>query len=344
MFSELGDFDDIPRLLSSSDAELRKRALSMLATELGRRVVRRPWGSIEPFITTLYHKVFVDNDVEAGKRLLDYLKMILPMARNVLPLEVREAADIILWAVQAKLEKIDVSSALKQIQKLPASTLVSQLVKKIALIELKGEYDESLDELLNEVSGDIERKLQHLRSLLKDPDSSEIVEHFFLDLDLAFNARELEGAYTIREYFIHRAKELQKVYKGQKKLIDEIRAEYQELEQRYNMVVDKWSKRVAFALPITLPIIVDIGISSLAMQFEPTRIVGSIVTFIFLILFILVRRVRDIIINTNAISRISKKIAKYLARCTREGRDILKQLEDKKAALRELEGRIKKFR
>jgi len=340
MLSELGDFDDIPRLLSSSDAELRRRALSMLAVELERRVVRRPWGSIEPFITTLYHKVFVDNDVEAGKLLLDYLKMILSMTRNVLPLEVQEAADIILYAVQAKLEEIDVSSALKQIQKLPASTPVSKLVKKIALIELKGEYDESLDELLNEVSSDIERKLQHLRSLLKEHDSREIVEHFFLDLDLALNARELEGIHTIREYFIHRAKELQKVYKGQKKLVDEIRAEYQELEQRYNMIADKWSKRVEFALPI----IVDIVILFLIMQFEPTRIVGGIVTFIFAILFILVRRVRDIIINTNVILRISKKIAKYLARYTKEGRKVLKQLEDKRATLRELEGKIKRFR
>jgi len=340
MFSELRDFDDIPRLLSSSDAELRRRALSMLAAELERRIVRRPWGSIEPFITTLYHKVFVDNDVEAGKLLLDYLKMILPMARNVLPLEVQEAADIILYAVQAKLEEIDLSSALKQIQKLPASMLVSKLVKEIAIIELKGEYDESLDRLLNEVSSDIERKLQHLRSLLKERDSREIVEYFFLNLDLALNARELEGVHTIRDYFIHRAKELQKAYKEQKKLIDEIRAEYQKLEQRYKMIVDKLSKRIEFALPI----IVDIGVLPLVMLLEPTRIYGGLVAFIFAILYILVRRVRDIIINTNVILRISKKIAKYLARYTKEGRKILKQLEDKKAALRELEGKIKRFR
>jgi len=95
---------------------------------------------------------------------------------------------------------------------------------------------------LKEVSGEIEQKLQHLRDLLKEPGSREIAEHFFLDLDVAPNARELEGIYTICDYFIHRSKELQKAYKERKKIIDEIKAEYQELEQKYNMIVDKLSR------------------------------------------------------------------------------------------------------
>jgi len=85
----------------------------MLTVELSRREVRRPWGSIEPFIITLYHKVFVDNDTEAGQILLDYLRKVLPTVRNTLSLEVREAADTILYAVQAKVGEIDVSRASK---------------------------------------------------------------------------------------------------------------------------------------------------------------------------------------------------------------------------------------
>uniref|UniRef100_A0A7C4FGH5 Uncharacterized protein n=1 Tax=Ignisphaera aggregans TaxID=334771 RepID=A0A7C4FGH5_9CREN len=341
MFSELMSFDEVPRYLLSSDAELRRKALNLLEAEINRREgVRRPWGSIEQFIVALYHKVFVNNDAEAGKLLLNYLNKVMPSVRNTLPPEVQEATDIILYAVQAKLEGIDINMAIKRIQEMRTTTQVSELVKGVTIVELMGKYDESIKTLLNKVTSDTEKKLQYLATLLNDPDFKEIANYFLLDLDMTY-AEEPKWVYTIWGYFIKRATELQNIYKERKKIIDKIEAEYQELERKYNEIVESMSNQIKKVLPI----VINLVASLLTMPYESIRIYSGIVTFIFIILYILVRQLRDIIINTNVISTIAKSIAEFGVKfIKKEGRELLKQLEIKKAELRDLEDKLKTFR
>jgi len=199
MVSELAVFDDVPRYLMSSNAELRRRAVEALRRELERQRVRRPWGSIEPYIVALYHTVFVDGDTEAGRLLLRYLERVLPENRNVLPVEVQEIADIVMHAVRAEIGEIDRSSALNYVRNYRTTSPISELVKWVAIIELSGEYDDHLGEALRSVQRVAEQKFRYL---VEGPEFSDVAEHFFADL-----APKLPPIY---EYFMRRAEELQK--------------------------------------------------------------------------------------------------------------------------------------
>jgi|GEM_PF-2962342 len=349
MLSELGVFDDIPRYLLSSDTRLREQALNTLRAELNRLEVRRPWGSIEPFIIALYHTVFINEDVEAGRLLLDYLSRVLPKVKNTLPSEAREIAEIVLYATRAKLGEIDVNSALKQIQKSQASTRVSELVKRIVIIELKGEYDEFLGDLLREVSSELEKRLQDLATLLNEHDSRVVAEYFLVDLDLALSVRELEERYSIRGYFTCRAKELQKEYEERRKIVDQVRTEYEELKQKYDDAIKKLSNQVK----ITLPIVIDIGCVVIVWLVAPFEMiiyssVLSVLASVFALLYTIFRQLREkivnLIISTNIISKIADEIAKLLVRCKKEGRELLKQLKYKEIVLRDYEVRLRRFR
>jgi hypothetical protein len=341
MLSELRVFDNIPRYLLSPDAELKRRALSLLIRELERREVRRPWGSIEPFIVALYHVVFVDRDVEIGKLLLNYLNRVLPKVKNTLPIEVQEAADIILYAVRAEIGEIDKNSALRHIQDYKTTSLILELIKSVAIAELRGEYDEQLDELLRKISNSIEQKLWYLKTLLEEPAFRDIVEHFFLDLDAAQLTEEPRSTYTIRSYFIHRAKELQKEYKERRKIIDSIKAEYEELKQRYNEIVMKLSKMIERWLPIIINIVVS-AIAGLSVPFKSVLISGGISALVFVVIFAIVKQLHNII--NPYISKIALKIAKRIARYTREGRNVIRDIKDKEKELKDLEVRLRKLR
>jgi len=310
VISEVMVFDDIPKYLLSSDAESKKRALEMLKRELERREVRRPWRSIEPFIVALYHVVFIDGDLEIGSKLLKYLERILPKNRNTLPVEVQEVADITLRAVRAEIGETDKNSALNYIQNYRTTSLISTLVKRVVIIELSGEYDDYLDELVKNVGNNIEQKLQYLGSLLEDPGYRDIVEHFFIDLDVAQFSREPRNILFIHTYFIHRAKELQKEYEERRRIIEPIKAELEKLEQRYNEIVAKLSKKIE----------------------KPLLIVVDIVD----------KQFRDIAVSY--ISKLSNAIARKIARYTKEGRNVLEDIRFKERELSDLETRLRKLR
>ncbi len=342
MLSEQRVFDNIPRYLLSPDAELKRRALDLLMRELKRREVRRPWGPIEPFIVALYHVVFVDRDVEIGKLLLNYLDRVLPNVKNFLPMEVQEAAGIILYAVRAEIGEIDKNSALRHIQDYKTTSLISELIKRVAITELRGEYDEQLDELLRKIiSNNIEQKLWYLKTLLEEPAFRDIVEHFFLDLDIAQLTEEPRSMYTIRSYFIHRAKELQKEYKERRKIIDSIKAEYEELKQRYNEIVMKISKMIERWLPIIINIVVSV-IAGLSVPFKSALISGGISALVFVVIFAIVKQLHNII--NPYISKVALRIAKRIARYTREGRNVIRDIKDKEKELKDLEVRLRKLR
>jgi len=341
MCSELWVFDNIPRYLLSHDAELRRRALDLLMRELRRREVRRPWGSVEPFIVALYHVVFVDRDVKTAKLLLNYLDRVLPNVKNLLPIEVREATDIILYAVRAEIGEIDRNSAVKHVQNHKTTTTVSELVKMIAIIELTGEYDEHLDELLMKTSSSIEQRLRYLKTLLEEPAFRDIVEHFFLDLDIAQLTGEPRSIYTIHSYFMHRAKELQKEYKERRKIIDSIKAEYEELKQRYNEIVMKLSKMIERWLPIIINIVVPL-IASLSIPPKSVLINGDINALVFIVVFTIVKQLHNII--NLYISKIALRIAKRIAQYTRKGRSVIRDIKDKEKELKDLEVRLRKLR
>lgn len=340
MLSELRVFDNIPRYLLSPDAELKRRALGMLMRELEKREVRRPWGSIEPFIVALYHVVFTDRNMEIGKLLLNYLNRVLPKVKNALPMEVQEAAEIILYAVRAEIGEIDKNSALKHIQNYRTTSLTSELVKRVTIIELRGEYDELLDKLLKEISDKIEQRLWYLRTLLEEPSFRDIVEHFFLDLDVAQLTEETRSTYTIHDYFVRRAKELQKEYKERRKIIDLIKAEYEELKQKYNEIIMNLSKTIERWLPI----IINIGaaiIAGLITPFKSILISGGISALVFVVVFAIIKQLHNII--NPYISRIALRMAKLIARYIK-GRSVIKDIKARERELKDLEVRLRKLR
>lgn len=334
-------FDNIPRYLLSHDVELRRHALDLLMRELERREVRRPWGSVEPFIIALYHVVFVDRDAEIGKLFLNYLDRVLPNVKNLLPIDVREATDIILYAVRAEIGEIDRNSAVRHIQDYKTTTTVSELIKMIAITELTGEYDKHLDELLMKTSSSMEQRLRYLKTLFEEPAFRDIVEHFFLDLDIAQLIDEPRGMYTIHSYFIHRAKELQKEYKERRKIIDSIKAEYEELKQKYNEIVMKLSKMIERWLPIIINIVVS-AIVGLSVPFKSVLISGGISALVFVIISAIVKQIHNII--NPYISKVALRIAKRIARFTREGRNVIRDIKDKEKELKDLEVRLRKLR
>ncbi len=343
MLSELRVFDNIPKYLLSPNAELKRRALDMLMRELERREVRRPWGSIEPFIVALYHVIFVDRDVEIGKLLLNYLDRVLPKVKNTLPIEVQEATDIILYAVKAEIGEIDKNSALKHIQNYRTTSPISELVKRVIIIELRGEYDELLDKLLKEISDKIRQRHWYLRTLLEEPAFRDIVEHFLLDLDMAQVIEEPRSMYTIHDYFVRRAKELQKEYEERRKINDSVKIEYEELKQRYNEIVEDLTSKIKRWLPITVDTMIAIAVSLLSMLSKSLIIASSgIAGLILMIAFTVIKRLRNIV--DPYISNIASAIAKRIARYTREGRNIMEDMKYKERMLKDLESRLRKLR
>jgi len=135
------------------------------------------------------------------------LDRVLFENRNVLPKEAREAADIILHAVRAEVGKIDKSSVFKHIEDYETTSLISELIKMVVLTELRGEYDNRLDEAQKKISNNMERKLQYFKSLLEDPEYRDVVEHFSIDLDADLLTSEPKNTLYIHNYFIRRARE-----------------------------------------------------------------------------------------------------------------------------------------
>jgi len=341
MIGEASVFDNVPKYLLSSDAEFKKRALEMLKRELGRQEVRKPWRSIEPFIIALYHVVFIDGDLETGSELLKYLERILLKNRISLPVEVQEVADIILHAVRAEIGETDKNSVLNYLQNYITTSLISTLVKKIVFIELSGEYDDHLNELLKKVGNNMERKLQYLESLLEDPGYRDVAERFFIDLDVAQFSREPQNILFIHTYFIHRAKELQKEYEERRRIIEPIKAELEELKQRYdNEIVTKLSENIKTLLLIVMSI-VGIIADILYELITNNVIVATSATAVTLAL-IAIRQFRDIIVSI--VSKLSNAIARRTARYTKEGRNVLKEISNKERELSDLETRLRKLR
>jgi len=69
----------------------------------------------------------------------------------VLPADAREAGDIILYAAKAKTGVLGLDEALRQIRSYRATTLVSELVKAVTIVELTGIRDDSLSQSLKHV-------------------------------------------------------------------------------------------------------------------------------------------------------------------------------------------------
>jgi len=340
MVNELMVFDDIPRYLLSSNAEFKKRAVEMLRRELERRKARRPWGSIEPYIIALYHNVFVDRNAEIGLNLLKYLERILPENKNALPIEVQEVADIILHAVRAEIGEIDRNSALNYVQNYKTTSLISELVKRIVIIELSSEYDDYLSELLKKARNNMEQRLQYLESLLEDPEYRDIVEHFFIDLDVVQLSREPLNTLFIHTYFIYRAKELQKTYEERRRIIEPIRAELEGLKQRYNEIVAELSKKIEKALLIVIGIAAIIA--DIVYVFIPKNVIGIGGTLATILILIIIKRLRDIIVLF--ISKLANAFARGIARYTTKGRKVLEEIKVKERELSDLETRLRRLR
>lgn len=333
-------FNDIRKYILGLNAkESRERVVKALQEELERQKVRRPWESIEPLIIALYHAVFVDKDVGVGRLLLRYLEEILPNHRIALAQDAREIADIVIYAARTKIGEIDKNNALKYIQSRSTASPISELVKKIAIIEISGEFDETLDEQLRKTISEREARL---RLLQEDPSFRDIADRFFLDLDVALTDREPER-YTLHGYFIHRAKELQEDYMKGKKYLDQIKREHDELESEYSRHVEETEEILLKGIKV---VIVGLGLFAITASlsailfslFDMLPGIASGVSSIVLLIFNYVEGLRAAVIQP-----LISKLAAVIARCRRRGRELKKKIKEKEIVLRNMERLVRRL-
>lgn len=186
-------FDDIPRLIIENKAEMRAAIVERLRREIA--LARRSWGSVEPFVESLYHAVFVVSDFEVGLALYEYLAAVY--ARYLHARETREIMFIVLEGAAAKLGLVHVEDAVRNIRRTRTTSAYSELVKALVLAEL-GHENELRVALEKALAFEIE-KAEELRKAFSDPETVEIF-HLYYDLDII--------AEPLHNYYIKRARAL----------------------------------------------------------------------------------------------------------------------------------------
>jgi len=343
MLSETWEFDDIPRYILSNDARLRRIAISMLRQELDAGA-RRPWSAIESFIIALYHSVFVLGDSDAGKLLLEYVSKVYDRYKHYLSRETQEVTEIVSEAVKAELGQTTKEYAIRAIRDTETSTILSNLVKTIAIIELTGEYDPEINKILIKIGGNHGAKSSYFRELLSEPDASEIVQYYLveLDQDKILISEGLGGLPSLFQYFVRRAKQLQEEFEIRKKIVDLIEQDYRDLAKKYDEYYNNLLSKIEKRLSITLIIISVIGILvGLAYNIAPSYI-GSGFIFAIYLAFNYIKPLADFI--KPYLKYITFRITSFVIRITPPGRSLRKKIEHKKIAIDELKSKIRKLK
>ncbi len=342
MLSETWEFDDIPRYILSDDARLRKIAVSMLKQELDAGA-RRPWSAIEPFIVALYHSVFVLEDYEASRLLLEYISKVYNRYKHYLSREAQEIIEIVSEAVKAKLGQTIKEYALQTIRNIATSTILSNLVKTIAITELTGEYSPEINRILIKISDHHGEKASYFRELLSEPDAREIVQHYLveLDQDKVLISEGLGGLPSFFQYFVQRAKQLQEEFEIRKKIVSLIEHEYENLTQEYNAYYDSLLNKIRNILTATL---VLGSITSIFLGLLYNIILSYIGGTILIAFFVAstIRQLADIV--RPYVGGIASLMASLTIRLTPSGRSLRKKIKHKKIALNELKSKIRKLR
>ena len=300
----------------------RDYALKILREELSK--ARRPWGSIEPFIIALYHLVFIKNDLEAGKILYEYLLRVLPKICNIFPRDVQEVGNLIIKAVDAKIKNI--SNATNILRNITPSSPLGYLVKEILLMDFEGKYNWLLDKYVEEINNSM--RCGEIMHVSEDPEYSEIVSNFLIDLDIyRINSREVSIYNNIYSYFLARAKELRTEYKIYEKLIKRLEEERKKLEEEYNKLIKQGIRYIRWTM-IVIDVFLFVVSIVLALQgVLQSTLISGISSFLISIVLIL-EKIRKI--DSKFFYWIARKIV-YI-----KGKKILKEMKRKEYVMNEI--------
>jgi len=301
-------FDNIPRLLILGDHMLREHALKFLREELNRANVRRPWGSIEPFIVALHYSVFIEENRESGVLLYKYINKVLPSARNTMSPEAQTIADLVLLAVCAKLGECSKEHVINKLQSLKTSSSLVELARRVILMELEERYDESINDILNRVLR--EERTQHLRLLSRD-----IIEHFFVDLDRAESEWRL---LTVAGYFTRVAEEYVKRYEAEVRLAQN---KLEELRKKFEEEVTAIANKVKHLIIPLIALPINLFVMYSQQMVLPSSILA---TSLLLLASYFIKRARNVLIENFAYV-IARRLAVFFAKLIK--RKLSKELE-----------------
>ena len=304
---------------------------------------RRPWSAIEPFIIALYHAVFVLEDFEAAKLLLEYISKVYNKYKHYLSRETQEIAEIVSEAAKAKLGQTTKEYAIPTIGNIATSTILSNLVKTIAITEVTGEYNPEIDRILIEISGNQGAKTAYFRELLSEPDARDIVQHYLveLDQDKIMVSESLGGFPSLFQYFVYRAKQLQDEFKIRKKIVNSIEQDYKNLMEKYNTYQNSLLNRIEKILTLVL-VLGSIISTFLGLTYNKVlSLIGGGTLTAFLV-FNLIKQLATLI--RPYVRSITSWITSFIIRFTPSGRNLRKEIERKKITIEELEPKIRKLR
>ncbi len=338
-------FDNVPKYLMENDDYFRKQALELLIREVKEK--RRPWGSIDPFIVALHYCIFVKPDTNIAKVLLDYLSAVLPKMAELVPRETREVGELVINAARARLNRLEREDSVKMVAKYKCSTLIAKLVKNILLIELNNEYDPHVIEKINEIVGSIEERTKEIEVIFNNDEYREIADYFFVELDRV-KLYETYSANSIYDYFIKRAEQLQKDYLERRRYIEILEKQIKELQQKYNEEVNKIKESFVKSATLIMNIVTFVNIIVVVVTIalyllekilpyqKVTILLLSALSTLSVVYNVLerVKKVREYVkpYSSSILYWVAEKRVSY----SRNGKELLKQMNNKKITIEEL--------
>jgi len=327
------NFDELPDFLlekyNSCDDICRSKIKNMLEDEV-KGGKRRPWGSFEPFITALYHTVFILKDHDIGNALVAYVRDVCIKYGDLFTSETNEVCNAVIEGALAKLEEANVNSALNKLKNQTFSTAFSRLVKAIIIVDLTNEYNKEIDDLLPV----LESNDSFLKSLFESKEGEEIAEHYLIS-ELSVASEGIDTSKSFRGYFINRARRLQEIYKQRKKLVETIEAQLEEAKISYDKYVNSLSNNIKKCLNYSSIILFIGGIAWVILSFlAKTGWLNNdkIIAYLLVILGF----IGTIITNINKLVQIPKIdperlvlfMAKVYAHIHPHGRQLLKEIKE----------------
>lgn len=216
---------------------------------------RRPWESIEWYLVILYRMVFELQKLEVAKKLFKYLERV--SIKEALDKNTTIACELIKLSTGAKLGIYNKDEVMKDLSKQETNDPTLQLIRLIVLIDLSEKYDFALGKALNSVKRILEERARLLKEVMEE--DPEIVEHYFIDLDLKSNYPKSS---PLHEYFIKRGENLWSEYVSRRSILEELEKEIKELNeklQHHEIILSEKGERYAKTLLYILLIILSIS-------------------------------------------------------------------------------------
>ncbi|MEM3662516.1 MAG: hypothetical protein QXI68_02910 [Sulfolobales archaeon] len=244
-------FSLLKELESGSVSE--EEVVMNLEKELQRH--RRPWESVESYLVILYRMVFELQKLEVAKKLFKYLERV--SIKVTLDKDTAITYKLIEQSTGAKLGIYNKDEVMKDLSKQETNDPILQLIKLVVLTDLNEKYDPALGEALNSVKRIFEERTRLLKEIIEE--NSEIVEHYFIDLDLKSNYPKPT---PLHDYFIKRGENLWSEYVSRRSILEELEKEIMKLNeklQHHEIMLSEKGENYAKKLLYTLLIILSIG-------------------------------------------------------------------------------------